>query len=171
MKKWGWWIGLTALAIALSFVEWRYPIPSGTLDVQVTGVVIAVITLACSVAWSYISLVAVAIVMILVNVQNWWTVVPILLSILVLSVMLQWHLSLTTQLEHSQAIKYGLVVGGVQFIGMLLIVMTQSMMMTKQWDEFLAIIEMALPAAVLNGLLDCLLVPPLTLLVRHYTAK
>ena len=65
---------------------------------------------------------------------------------------------------------YGtLVVGGVQFIGMILIIAIQAIMMTNQWDEFLAIIEMALPASVLNGLLDCLLVPPLTLLVRHYT--
>ena len=169
MKKWNWWIGLTILAVALSFVEWRYPMPTGTLDVQLTGIAIAGICLGLSVSWSYLTFVIVGLVMLVNNLQNWWILIPILLTMLVLSLMLKWRTSLNTHMEHSQAINFALVVGGVQFIGMILIIAIQAIMMTNQWDEFLAIIEMALPASVLNGLLDCLLVPPLTLLVRHYT--
>lgn len=171
MKKWVWWISLTVLAVVVSLIEWRSAIPTGTLDVQIAGVFLAVLCLSLNVMWSYVSLVIVAIVMVLMNVQNGWTVLPILLSLIIISVMLRWRTSLDVHMTHSQAINFGLIVGGSQFIGMLLIVAVQTMMMTTKWDEFLAVLEMALPGSLLNGLLDCLLVPPLTLLVRHYTEK
>ena len=77
MKKWNWWIGLTILAVALSFVEWRYPMPTGTLDVQLTGIAIAGICLGLSVSWSYHTFVIVRLVMLVINLENWCTILPI----------------------------------------------------------------------------------------------
>lgn len=171
MKKWLWWICLTVVAIILSFLEWRYPVPTGSLDVQVMGIIIIAIALGLDVALSYASLVLVTLIMLVVNLQNGLTVLPVLLVLVVISLLLHGNTSLKTHLTHSQAISFGLISGGVQLIGTLVVVAIQSLMMTNKWDVFTAMLRIALPVALLNGLLVCLFVPPLTLGIRHYTEK
>ena len=86
-----------------------------------------------------------------------------------MSILLRGNPSLDAHMAHSQAINFGLITGAIQLVGMLVVVTIQALMITAKWDALTAMLGMALPAALLNGLLDCLLVPPLTLGIRHYT--
>lgn len=171
MKKWGWWLGLTVVAVILSFVQWRYPLPTGTVTVQVAGVIVMVIALGMDLRRSYLTFLIVAITIIGLNLRSWLTVLPMLLSLLVISVILRWHTPLNVHLSHAQAINFGLIAGLCQLIGMLLVIFVQALLITSKWDDFTLILGMGLPASLLNGLLDCLLIPPLTLWLRHYTEQ
>ncbi|WP_295728058.1 hypothetical protein [uncultured Limosilactobacillus sp.] len=171
MKKWVWWFGLTILAILLSFVQWRYPLPTGTVIIQVVGVVVIVMALGLNLLQSYLTMLVVAITLILLNFHNWLTVVPIIIGLLVVSLILRWQTPLSIHMNHTQAINFGLIAGFCQLLGMLLVIFIQALVVTSKWNDFTLILEMGLPAALLNGLLDCLLVPPLTLWLRHYTEQ
>lgn len=168
-KRTWWWLGCTLVAVVLSFIQWRYPLPTGTENVEIAGAVIVVVALAISVSLSYLTLVIVAAAMVLTNLSNWWTVLPILVSLVVLSFILRWQTSLDTHMEHSQAINLGLIAALCQLVTMIVVVGVQTVLMTNQWDEFKSVVSLSLPAALLNALLDCLIIPPLTLFVRHYT--
>lgn len=168
-KRTWWWIGCTVVAVILSFIQWRYPLPTGTENVEIAGAAVVVVALAISVSLSYLTLIIVAGAMVITNLSNLWTVLPILVSLVVLSLILRWQPSLDTHMEHSQAINFGLIAGLCQLVTMIVVVGVQTVLMTNQWDEFKSVVLLSLPAALLNALLDCLLIPPLTLFVRHYT--
>lgn len=170
-KNTWWWLVGTVLAVILSFIQWRYPLPIGTENVEIAGALLVVIALAINVWMSYLSLVVVSIAMIINNLDNWWTIIPIVLSLVVLSIILRWQTPLDVHMEHSQAITFGLISALCQLVGMIVVVGVQTVLVTSKWDEFRSILTMSIPAALLNALLDCLLIPPLTILVRHYTEK
>ena len=169
MKKWGLWSGLTVFAVLLCFIQWHYPLPTGAVTVQIAGIIVIIIALGINLLQSYATLVVVTLTMLLMNINNWAMVVPILLSLLVVSMILHWQTPLTVHMSHTEAINFGLIAGLCQFVGMLAVVFVQALLITNKWDDFTMILGMGLPAALLNGLLDCLLIPPLTLWLRHYT--
>ncbi|WP_251546419.1 hypothetical protein [Limosilactobacillus caecicola] len=171
MKKWSWWIGLTILAIVLGFVQWRYPLPTGTLNVQIAGVVVLAVAVAVDLPLSYGTFILWTISMMLGNVNEWWTAVPVLFALVAVSLVLKWHSRLDLHFTHTQAINFGLIAGACQLVGMLVIVAVQAMLATGQWDDFVTILRVSVPAALLGGLLVCLLLPPATLLVRHFTEE
>lgn len=172
MKKvnW-WWIACTLVSLLFSFVVWRYPLPSGVESVSITGALLIVTLLSTNIYLSYLSLVIVGVVMLAINLNSSWVLLPFLIDMVVLSIILRWHTPLGFHMNHSQAINFGMIGGLCQLVGMVIVVGIQTLLMTSQWEEFRAIIIMSLPAALLNALLDCLLIPPLTLFVRHYTEQ
>lgn len=171
MKKWLWWVALTIIACMLSLLQWRYPLPTGTVSVELSIVVIASEALGLNVSFSYFSLIFVACTLVFTNFSNWPITLPILLDLVVISFILRWHTNLDVKMTHSQAISFGMITGISQFFGILLVVCVQAYNLVNHWSDLQLVLRMAVPPALLAGLLDCLLVPLLTLLVRHFNEK
>ncbi len=167
-----WLISLTCLVlmVAVSFVQWHFALPMGTMGIiEVGGAIGLAAMIGVGLFKGGIVLVAGSLIMMLIGTADWSLALTLLVLALAISAIVGWRMPLDIHLSVNQGITLGLIIGLVFLITRLLLTVLYAYLLTSNWQISFGFGKFALAPDLLAALLYTAIVPLVGLGLRYFT--
>ena len=162
-----WALGLTALMVIVGLLRLSTPLPSGQVAIELAGVIGLSAMVGLNLRWGAGITTMGTVILLLLGKADWMTVLDMAVDMVMVSALIGWQLPRDVKVTHRQAIGVGVAAGISQWI-------TAEVLCGIAGDAFahgtgiMPFMRLALPATLLTALLYMLLIPPLSLVIRHF---
>lgn len=162
-----WALGLTALMVIVGLLRLSTPLPKGQVAIELAGIIGLSSMVGLNLHWGAGITTVATIILILLGKADWMTALDMMVDMIMISALIGWQLPRNIKVTHRQAIGVGVAAGISQWI-------TAEVLCGIAGDAFahgsgiMPFMRLALPTTLLTALLYMLLIPPLSLLIRHF---
>lgn len=149
------------MMLVISVLQFNVSIPSGTLHIAIVGLVsialMALTDIVNGIIVTAISFVAIG----LFGIMHWQTLLPLGILVAIMAIIIATSLPHHQRLSHQQTIWLGLAAGICQLVLFAIIYFILGWHYFNNFRGAVVELQQVFPAALLSGLLDSLLLPPI----------